>query len=235
MGANELGGAPDRGPPLGKSRVVINPIQTRLADRLHAQRCRTTACRHFDRPRTLAKSVADAYDRQLRESHPARLASLAGFSLLGDSRLRRVTPPPGSIDAQNLTCELISEFVSSAQSASGLHALTVLLSDKSAISQKTSLLSALCVGSGSGRGDGYGRNVGVTSGRKPLIARSLTASSGWWVIRRVPCIRAGRDCRTGRHWRTRAVILRRRLGLSHATPLANSRAAAARVRAFFVI
>ena len=34
--------APDRGPPSGKSRVVINPIQTRLADWLHAQRRRTT-------------------------------------------------------------------------------------------------------------------------------------------------------------------------------------------------
>src|SRR4051794_25942495 len=79
-------------------------------------------------------------------------------------------------------------------------------------------LSALCVGSGSGRGDGYGRNVGVTIGRKPLVAGSLTTSSGWWVIRRVPRIRAGRDCRTGRHRRTRAVILWRRLGLRRGDP-----------------
>ena len=49
MGANESGGAPDRGPPSGKSRVVINPIQTRLADWLHA-------------------SVADVYDAHLRDS-----------------------------------------------------------------------------------------------------------------------------------------------------------------------
>ena len=57
MGANESGGAPDRGPPSGKSRVVINPIQTRLADWLHA-------------------SVADAYDAHLRDS--PRASGLAG-------------------------------------------------------------------------------------------------------------------------------------------------------------
>ena len=81
-------------------------------------------------------------------------------------------------------------------------------------SQKVSLLPALCVGSGSGRGNGYGRNVGVTRSREPPVAGSLTAGSGRWVIRRVPSIRSRRDCRTGRHRGTRAVVLRRSLGLS---------------------
>src|SRR4051812_8581884 len=85
-------------------------------------------------------------------------------------------------------------------------------------SQKEPLLSALCVGGRSGRGDGYGCNVGVTSGRKPFIPGCLTAGSGWWVVRRVPRIWPGRDCRAGRHRRTRAVILRRRLGLSRRDP-----------------
>src|SRR4051812_38512002 len=88
----------------------------------------------------------------------------------------------------------------------------------SGTTQQRPVLSAPCVGSGSGRSDGYGRNVGVTIGRKPLIAGSLTASSGWWIIRRVSRIWAGRDCRTGRHRRTRGVILRRRLGLSRGGP-----------------
>src|SRR3954470_21959185 len=86
------------------------------------------------------------------------------------------------------------------------------------LSNPRPLLSALCVGSGSGRGDGYGRNVGVTIGRKPFIAGSMTGGSGWWVIRRVPRVRSRCDCRTGRHRRTRAVILRRCLGLRRGEP-----------------
>ncbi len=80
--------------------------------------------------------------------------------------------------------------------------------------QKSSLLSALCVGSRGGRGNRYGRNVGVTRSREPLVTGSLTAGSGSWVIRRVPSIRSRRDCRTGRHRCTGAIILRRCLGLS---------------------
>ena len=42
MGAHRSGDSRQiGGPPSGKSRVVINPIQTRTADRLQAQRCRT--------------------------------------------------------------------------------------------------------------------------------------------------------------------------------------------------
>ena len=112
---------------------MINPIQTRLADWLHAQRRRTTRLVALTStvrgpwPKSVATSRVDAYDPPPKGLYPARVASLAGFSLLGDNPLRRVTPPPWSIDAQNLTCELISEFVSSAQSTSGLHALAVLL------------------------------------------------------------------------------------------------------------
>ena len=94
-----------------KSRVVINPIQTRLADWLHAQRCRTTclvALTSIVRG-PWPRGVASVYSvtrtgPPAKGLYPARVASLAGFSLLGDSHLRRVTPPPGSIDAQNLTC-----------------------------------------------------------------------------------------------------------------------------------
>ena len=113
-----------------KSRVVINPIQTRLADWLHAQRCRTTrlvALTSIVRG-PWPKGVASVYSvtrtgPPAKGLYPARVASLAGFSLLGDSHLRRVTPPPGSIDAQNLTCELISEFVSSEARRTGVYVL----------------------------------------------------------------------------------------------------------------
>jgi hypothetical protein len=42
-------------------------------------------------------------------------------------------------------------------------------------------LSALGIGSRSGRGYGYGRNVGVTVGRKPLIAGSLHRFQRHWA------------------------------------------------------
>ena len=81
MGANESGGAPDRGPPSGKSRVVINPIQTRLADWLHAQRRRTT--RLVALTSTVRgpwpKSVAEAYDRHLRDLTPREWPRWRGF------------------------------------------------------------------------------------------------------------------------------------------------------------
>jgi hypothetical protein len=74
-------------------------------------------------------------------------------------------------------------------------------------------LSALRIGSRSGRGYGYGRDVGVSVGRKPLITGSLTASSSWLVVGRTASIWSRRDCRTGRHRRPGAVILWRPLGL----------------------
>ena len=125
---------------------------------------------------------------------------------------------------QNRNCKGLLEFIPPAvlTTAEAAHRATpasgVRFQPHRQPARAAPLLAARCIGSGSGRADGHGRNVGVTICRKPLIAGSLTAGSGWWVIRRVPRIRAGRDCRTGRHWRTRAVILRRRLGLSRRDP-----------------
>jgi hypothetical protein len=92
-----------------------------------------------------------------------------------------------------------------------------LCSPKAGGSQKVSLLSALCVRSGSGRCNGYGRYIRVARSREPLVARSLTAGSRRRVIRRVPCIWPRCNSRTGRHRRTGTVILRRCLGLSRRT------------------
>jgi hypothetical protein len=125
---------------------------------------------------------------------------------------------------QNRNCKGLLEFIPPAvlTTAEAAHRATPRPASASSLTGSqpgaAPLLAARCIGSGSGRADGHGRHVGVTISRKPLIAGSLTAGSGWWVIRRVPRIRAGRDCRTGRHRRTRTVILRRRLGLSRGDP-----------------
>ena len=61
MGAHESGGAPDR-------RVVINPIQTRLADWLHAQRCRTT--RLFETSRQLSREKRSGWEFRILPGPP---------------------------------------------------------------------------------------------------------------------------------------------------------------------
>jgi hypothetical protein len=77
----------NRRPPPGKSRVVINPIQTRTADRLQAQRSRmlrlvalTSSVRGLGQ---CGRSLQCVRAPNQRGPCPARVASLAGLFFVG--------------------------------------------------------------------------------------------------------------------------------------------------------